>query len=426
MSRTYPSPLLEKQSKQDDGMSLDIKSWLRENKGDSTLLGICPVSEEIILASLTEALERDFIPMFVATPRQVDADRGYTGWSQEGLMEFIQSTAKELGYTGTYLVARDHGGPYQSKRDRGRPEVSLEEAMGYAKEMFARDLRSGFDVLHVDATEDPSREGPLELDEVARRTAELIAYIEDVVEGEGLPRVYYEVGTEEISGGITEPDSFERFIRLLKSELIGRGHGQAIEQLLFIVGQVGTAMRIDMTNHIDLQRTKTLVDIASRHDLFLKVHYPDWLETPMLEQFPKLGIGAANAGPEFAAAIVEALSELEKREVQALRRVGENIRPSNIMETIEDAAIKGAPWRRFAPKGLENQELEVFAQGHRREIALCVGRYIMKNPEVIEARQKLYENLKRHTSLDDPQQFVINAVQDTIRRYIRAFNVSYC
>ena len=39
----------------------------------------------------------------------------------------------------------------------------------------------------------------------------------------------------------------------------------------------------------------------------------------MLEQFPKLGVGAANVGPEFAAAIVETLGELEKKEVQALR-----------------------------------------------------------------------------------------------------------
>lgn len=385
-------------------------------------MGICPASEEIILASLKEAAEESFIPMFVATPRQVDADRGYTGWSQEGLVELIQSAAEELGYTGPCLIARDHGGPYQSNRDRGRPEVSLDKAMGYAKEMFAQDLRSGFNILHIDATEDPSRGEPLELDEVARRTAELIVYIEDVVEGEGLPRVYYEVGTEEISGGITEPDSFERFIRLLKSELVGRGHGQAIEQLLFIVGQVGTVMKIDMTNHFDPQLARTLVGIASRYDLFLKVHYSDWLETPMLEQFPRLGIGAANVGPEFAAAIVEALGELEKKEVQILQEVDKGISTSKMMETIEEAAVKGAPWRRFAPRGLENQELEGFAQGHRREIALCVGRYVMKNPEVIEARQKLYENLKKYSSADD-YQLVIDQVRKAIRRYIRAFNL---
>ena len=404
-------------------MNLDIKSWLRENRGDATLLGICPASEEIILASLKEAAEESFTPMFVATPRQVDADRGYTGWSQEGLVEFIRFAADELGYTGSCLIARDHGGPYQSNRDRGRPEVSLDEAMGHAKEMFARDLRSGFDILHIDATEDPTIEGTLELGEVARRTAELIGYIEEITENGGLPRVYYEVGTEEISGGMTEPSSFERFIQLLRNQLTDSGYGRTIKQLLFIVGQVGTTMGVDMTNQFDPQRAKTLVDIASRYDLFLKVHYTDWLETSALEQFPKLGIGAANVGPEFAAAIVGALGELEKKEVQALQGAKENIPSSKIMETIEEATVKGAPWRRFAPRGLENWELEEFVRKHRREIALSVGRYVMSNPEVVEAHQKLYENVKRYASMDDPQQFVINIVQDIIRRYIRAFNL---
>jgi len=403
-------------------MSLDIKSWLLENRGDVTLLCICPASVEIVEASIKEASHGYFIPMFVATPRQVDADRGYTGWSQKDLVEFVRSTSKKLGYTGPFLVARDHGGPYQSNRDRGRPEVSLDKAMSYAKETFAQDLRSGFSILHIDATEDSSRREPLELDEVAQRTAEIIVYIEGVREREGLPGVYYEVGTEEISGGITEPDNFEKFIRLLKSELVGRGHGQAIKQLLFIVGQVGTTMRIDMTNHFDPKMAETLVGIASRHDLFLKVHYADWIEATTLEQFPRLGIGAANVGPEFAAAIVEALGELEKKEVQALRGAGKKIR-SHIIETIEDAAIKGAPWRRFAPKGLKNQELEVFAKKHRREIALCVGRYIMENPEVVEARQKLYENLRGHSSMDDPHQFVVAHVQKAIHRYVRSFNL---
>ena len=99
-------------------MEFDVKSWLEEENGNSTLLGICPMSEEIIEAALLEAKEKEFAPMFIATPRQVDADRGYTGWSQEELIEFIEKRGKKLGFNGQYLVARDHGGPYQSMRDR--------------------------------------------------------------------------------------------------------------------------------------------------------------------------------------------------------------------------------------------------------------------------------------------------------------------
>ena len=198
-------------------MRFNIKSWLLEKRGKATLLGVCPICKEIVRATLQEAAKWNFIPMFVVTPRQVDADRGYTGWSQEEFVEYVMSTAKELGYMGPLLIARDHGGPYQSNRDRGRPEVSLEDAMNYAKEMFIRDVKSGFHILHVDATEDPAVD-ILEVEEIARRTAELIAYIEDIRVTEKLPKVYYEVGTEEISGGLTEPRKFEKFIQLLKAQ----------------------------------------------------------------------------------------------------------------------------------------------------------------------------------------------------------------
>jgi len=378
------------------------------------------MSEEIIEACLKEAAESRFIPMFVATPRQVDADRGYTGWSQEGLTDFIHIKAVESDYSGPYLVARDHGGPYQSSRDRGRPEVNVEDAMLYAKEMFTRDLKSGFDVLHVDATEDPRE--LLRLDEMARRTAQLIDYIEKVRRKEKHHEVYYEVGSEEIYGGMTEPEGFEMFIHLLKRQLWELGCERAIDKLLFIVGDVGTDMRIDMTNQFNPERAKILVDIAQKHDLFLKVHYTDWLENRLLEQFPKLGIGAANVGPEFAAATVESLVHLENEERRSIQMEGETSY-CKITETLEELAVKYAPWRRFVPKGLDEEELLEYSRHKRREIALCVGRYVMKNQIMVEARLKLYKNLKEFSSLKDPHNFVIGQTQKAIHRYVKAFNL---
>lgn len=398
----------------------DIKSWLKDKRGETTLLGICPMSEEIIEACLKEAAESRFIPMFVATPRQVDADRGYTGWSQEGLTDLIHAKAVESDYNGQYLVARDHGGPYQSMRDRGRPEVNVEDAMFYAEEMFTRDLKSGFDVLHVDATEDPRN--LLTLDDTVKRTARLIDYIEEVRMKENHQDVFYEVGSEEISHGITEPEGFERFIHLLKRKLYDRGCEGAIDRLLFIVGDVGTDMRIDMTNQFNPERAKILADIALKHDLFLKVHYTDWLEDRLLEQFPKLGIGAANVGPEFAAATVESLVHLEKEERRSVQERGETSY-SKLTETLEELAVKHAPWRRFVPKDLDDKELLEYSRQKRREIARCVGRYVMKNQVMVEARLKLYKNLKEFSSLKDPHKFVIGQTQKAIHRYVKAFNL---
>ncbi|KXA91226.1 hypothetical protein AKJ57_02005 [candidate division MSBL1 archaeon SCGC-AAA259A05] len=402
-------------------MDFDTRSWLQNHKGKATLLGICPMSEEIVRAAFQEAAKEGFVPMFIATPRQVDADRGYTSWSQGRLVKFLDSTSEEVGYKDPYIVARDHGGPYQSRRDRGDPSVELEEAMIYAKELFARDVREGFDLIHVDATEDPRVEGIVDLGEVADRTHELITYIEKVREEEGLSEVYYEVGTEEITGGMTRPDDFERFIEMLFQRLENYGFDRVIEKILFVVGQVGTTMRIDMRNRFDPDQAERLLNVVFQHNLFLKVHYTDWLNGSDLKKFPELGIGAANVGPEFAASIIEGLEELERKERETIE--GKEVEASDVMKAVEEAAIEEAPWRKFVPKGVEDRDLDNFAQKHRREIAICLGRYVYGSSEVEEAKRRLFENLKKYSDIENPDQYVVDKVRTFIRRFVKAFNL---
>lgn len=403
-------------------VNFDTKTWLNERRSDATLLGVCPMSEEIVEATLREATATaDFIPMFIATPRQVDAERGYTGWSQEQLIKYVDETADSVGYDGPTVMARDHGGPYQSMRDRDDPSVPLEDAMAFATELFLRDLESGFDILHVDATEDATADEILDLTEVARRTTELIDAIEDHRENEGLEPVYYEVGTEEITGGMTEADDFERYVDLLEESLADAGREDVIDYLLFVVGQIGTTMRIDMQNDFDPEKARALQSIVAERDLFLKVHYTDWLDNSQLSQFPEIGIGAANVGPEFAAAIVEGLEELEEKERDA---VDDEASLSNFMEVFSDAAVRDSPWEKFAPKNFSESELKRFAEENRRNIAYCVGRYVFNNPDVVQARKTLYGNVKKHVSGTDPNDHVVETVRETIHRYVESFNVN--
>lgn len=401
-------------------MDNDCRGWLERNQGDRTLLGVCPMTEEIVRAAIREAASEEFVPMFIATPRQVDANRGYTGWSQTELVGFVESICEDVGYDGPYLLARDHGGPYQSTRDRDDESVDLDDAMRYAKELFSEDLNAGFDVLHVDATEDPRVDGPLALEEIARRTVELIAAIERERERGDHSEVYYEVGTEEIAGGMTDPADFAAFLDLLEEQLEAEVPG-AFDRVIFAVGQVGTTMRIDMTNEFAPEKAAELVDIADERGLFVKTHFTDWLPTETLERFPELGIGAANVGPEFAAAIAEALADLERTERRLIDEAGEADRASEFMETFETAAVRDAPWKKYAPADLDADEREPYADQHRREIALCVGRYVLSNPEVAAARERLYENVEEFGSVD-PDAVVTERVRETIDRYVRAFN----
>ena len=402
-------------------MNDDIRTLL-ESSDDRTLLGICPMSEEIVTAALREAAAESFVPMFIATPRQVDADRGYTGWSQQDLREFVEQTADREGYDGPYALARDHGGPYQSMRDRGDDSVAPETAMEYAKELFYDDLEAGFDILHVDATEDATADEILPLSTVAGRTVELIEAIERERRENSDDPVYYEVGTEEISGGMTDAESFERYIELLTEKLTDAGLEDVHDRLLFIVGQVGTTMRIDMTNEFQPEQARTLVDRADSHGLHLKVHYTDWLDNSTLSLFPELGIGGANVGPEFAAAIVDALADLTDRE-QEIAATADDVTPSGFMETFERAAVEDGTWKKFAPDDLDSDDRAAFVEENRRNIATCVGRYVFTDPDVVEAREQLYDTIETHTEID-PDEYVVETVQDTIDRYVEAFNLT--
>ena len=402
-------------------MSQDIRTLL-ESSGNRTLLGVCPMSEEIVTAALREAAAESFVPMFIATPRQVDADRGYTGWSQRDLRAFIERTADREGYDGPAILARDHGGPNQSKRDRGDDSVDPETAMEYAKELFYDDLEAGFDVLHVDATEDATADEILPLSTVADRTVELIESIERERRENGYDPVYYEVGTEEISGGMTDAESFEQYVELLVENLANEGLEDVQDRLLFIVGQVGTTMRIDMTNEFDPDQASTLVERAGTHGLYLKTHYTDWLDDSTLSRFPELGIGGANVGPEFAAAIVDALADLTEREREIVAST-DDVSASEFMETFEDATIEDETWKKFAPDNLDDDERASFIEENRRNIATCVGRYVFTDPAVVDAREQLYETIETHTEID-PDEYVVDSVQSAIDRYVDAFNLS--
>lgn len=397
-----------------------IKGYLSGLEGDATLLGICPMTEEIVRAAIVEAKGSSFIPIFIATPRQVDAERGYTGWSQKTLNEFISATAHQVGYRGDYFVARDHGGPYQSFRDRGKRAVPTARAMKYARELFYEDVEAGFDVLHVDATEDPGVNGQLPLEEIASRTAQLISSIEDRIDQKGLPGVRYEVGTEEIIGGMTKPSSFERFIELLKENLSAP---EVFRKVLFVVGQVGTTMRIDMQNDFDPDQARKLVQITGDNDAFLKVHYTDWLDDSILADFPEIGIGAANVGPEFAAALIKGLVELEEKEKRVLRRHDAEGGLSEFFETFKTVAVEEAPWGKFAPDGLKGQELKEFARENRENIAYCVGRYVLNEPQVRKAREALNENVREFSIVEDVEMFLVEKIRAAIHRYVEAFNL---
>ena len=123
-----------------------------------TMLGIGPMSENFLRASLEISKEQDFPLMYIASRNQIDADKfgaGYVfGANQKRFKEKIDAICDEIDYDNVYYLCRDHGGPWQRDKERNDhlPEA---QAMELAKESYKEDILIGFGLLQIDPTQDP-------------------------------------------------------------------------------------------------------------------------------------------------------------------------------------------------------------------------------------------------------------------------------
>ena len=389
---------------------------LSDNEGrKATLLGICPVSRSTIRASIECAKLLNFPLMFVATLNQVDIDGGYTGLTQKDFVNLVRQECEKAEFSGPTIIALDHGGPWL--KDKHIIErLELEDALEWVRKSIDACIRAGYDLLHIDATVDIwlDEKRCLSIDTIVERTVNLIEYAEMVRREHGVPKLSYEVGTEEVRGGITSPMLFKEFIVKLRTRLKERG----LEDVwpCFIVGNVGTYLAT--TNRFDSERAKVLVEIASTYGLYVKGHYTDYVSNP--EDYPKAGMGGANIGPELAHAEYIALEELEKLE-EILYNRGYVVKPSEILRKLNDAIIRSGRWKKWLTEEEKSLEFNQLSAERKRFLLGTGSRYVLSTSEVIEAKMKLQENLERCGI--DVNRMVIAKLRDVLWRYIHAFNL---
>jgi len=379
----------------------------------ATLLGICPVSRSTIKASIKCADFLNFPLMFIATLNQVDIDGGYTGLTQKDFVNLVRRECEEAGFSGPTIIALDHGGPWL--KDRHVVEkLELEEALEQVRKSIEACIKAGYDLLHIDTTVDIWLEGNLSIETIAERTADLIEYAEAVRRENDAPRLSYEVGTEEVHGGITSPQLFRKFITELKRGLKKRG----LENVwpCFIVGNVGTYLA--PKNKFDSEKARTLVKVAKTYNLYLKGHYTDYVSNP--EDYPKAGMGGANVGPEFAQAEYAALDELAELEKTLYDR-GHIAEPSYLMKKLNEAVIRSGRWRKWLTKEEKNLRFDQLPIERRRWLLETGSRYVLSSSEFIGVRAKLRENLWRWGM--DAERMVIAKLRDVIWKYVHAFNL---
>lgn len=405
-----------KQGKPITELILEIIGELaREGQPSRTLFAACPNSLAVIKAGLRAAKRNNAPIMFATTLNQVDYDGGYTGFTQFDFVRLVKKECEKINFIGPVIIGIDHGGPWL--KDKQKIERwNLETAMAGVKKSFEKAIEAGYNLIHVDPTIDIFlKEGEtISIEVVVSRTIELIAHSENFRRINHYPAISYEVGTEEVHGGLADENTFDIFLQLLKKGL----SEMALSDVwpCFIVGKVGTDLH---TTTFDPVIAAILAQKVKPFGSFIKGHYTDGVFNP--EDYPLSGMGAANVGPEFTIDEYRALIELEEIENKLYESESIVIK-SNIREKLWTAVIESNRWEKWLSKEEKGMDF-IMLQDDRKDWLISTGcRYIWQKPEVVVSRHILYDNLVSNGF--EAEEIVLSRIQHDMDKYFRSFNLN--
>ena len=378
-----------------------INSFLKNRR--CTLLGVGPMSQNCVDATIELANEYSIPIMLVASRRQIEAAElggGYVnGWSTEKYAQYVIENDKR----GNVILARDHGGLWQNPQDCA---YSYRKAMEVAKHSFQVDIESGFEIIHIDPSVDVF--GRSSVDEILERIFELYEFCYHVAQKNNR-EVLFEVGTEEQQSGTADLEQFEYVI----AKITNFCDSNRLPRPTFIVAQTGSKVmetrnvgsfdspyRVERELPIEIQLPR-LLEVCQKHEILIKEHNTDYMSDETLSWHPKLGIHAANVAPEFGVCETRAfLCILEKYKLN-----------STAAEFLE-IAFKSRKWEKWMLPC-------TFADD--RQKAIIAGHYVFSHPQVVEIKQEATQLLER--SGLDLDQLLKNEVKKSICRYLKLFNL---
>lgn len=384
-----------------------VRLVMERYQGERCLLAVCPNSEAVARAAMEAAKEAGAPLIYAATLNQIDRDGGYTGWTPESFADFAKAYADEIEYDGPLAICLDHGGPWLKDQHR-RESLTFEESMRSVKQSLEACIDAGYAMLHIDPTVDPtlSDGSQIPIEVVVERTLELMGHAESYREQSGRAPICYEVGTEEVHGGLADENVFTSFLRLLDAGLKERGLTHAWP--CFVVGKVGTDLD---TDYFDPQVAKRLTGLVRPFGAVIKGHYTDNVNNP--EDYPLSGMGGANVGPEFTESEYAALQDLLALEL----KIGAD---SGLADALRRSVLESGRWKKWLHDDEIGREFDELLPGRQKWLIGTGSRYVWTAPAVIEARGRLYQNLE---NVRDCDAYVRWRIRTAVLKYYHAFNL---
>jgi D-tagatose-1,6-bisphosphate aldolase subunit GatZ/KbaZ len=412
--KTHSSPREKAAMKSLNDLIRRIIDLRAAGRAQLCLFAACPNSSAVLEAAVQVAAANNAPMLFAATLNQVDRDGGYTGWTAPQFVQEMNRFAAKYNWQGPLYPCLDHGGPWL-KDKHTKDQLSLVESMAEVKASLTDCLIAGYQLLHIDPTVDRTLPGdaPVPIELVVARTVDLIAHAEQERLRMGLPPVAYEVGTEEVHGGLVDMDNFRNFIYGLRAQLEAQNLLEAWP--CFIVGKVGTDLH---TSFFDPESAAQLFEIVAPLGSLIKGHYTDWVENP--EAYPANGMGGANVGPEFTAEEYLALADLEAKEA-ALVKSRPGVKRAGFLAALEQAVYESNRWQKWLQPDEQGLAFSSLATDRRDWLVQTGARYVWTDASVQAARARLYATLA--PVLPDANQYVVDRIARSMDRYINAFHL---
>lgn len=381
-----------------------LQSFLQRRR--CTLLGVGPMSVNCVDATIELANEHEVPILMIASRRQIDSEEfggGYVNnWTTEDFARYVTDKDKK----GKILLARDHGGPWQSTKERDT-QLGLRRAMDSAKSSYRADIEAGFQVLHIDPSVDIH--GQPDIDEVLDRIFDLYEFCW-IQAQQQKSEIIFEVGTEEQSGSTNSQQELDYTLNAIKKFCTQN----KLPQPTFVVIQCGTRVMemrnigsfdspVRVANEIpaEIQLPK-MIEICNRHGIFMKEHNTDYLSDEGLQWHPRLGIHAANVAPEFGVA-----------ESKALVHVLESNGLLNLAERFLKISYDSKKWDKWM---MEN------TRATDRDRSFIAGHYVFSTPQVKELKIEASKELERKGI--HLEEYLKQQVKQGILRYLRNFRLA--
>jgi hypothetical protein len=340
--------------------------------------------------------------MIIASRRQIESKQlgsGYVNnWSTEEFSEYINKHANS-----NLILCRDHGGPYQNENEI-KQNLTYGEVMTNAKESFRVDIKSGFNIIHIDPTENIISD--LTIDEMLNRIYELYDYCFSVAD-EFNKKIHIEICFGKEDGGISNLSEIQYAIKKIETFCESKN----LPLPLFMVLKTGNHVLetknigifedvIDGKGVEEENEIKKMIEFCNQIGIMVKEHNGDYLTNHALQYHPKLGIHAINVAPEFGVIETKSiLAWLEKNDLNKYR------------EEFLEISFNSEKWKKWMLPNTTTTKIEK---------AIISGHYIFSSTDFIKLKKKILENTE---NLNDFDNYLKSEIKKSILRYLKNLNL---